>query len=1599
MDGDSVGGGGEQFVAATEGQVLLPEGFSPADANFAHIGPDLVLTSEDGAQVVVADFFMMQTPPDLVGTQGARVAGDLAVRLSVGDAPQHVAGEMPQSGEVIGRVTAANGEVTVIRADGTHVTLQLGDEIFLGDILQTGDDASIAILLADGTAFSMGDGATLVLDEMVYDPALQEGSLSISVLKGMFTFVSGEISKVDPDAMTLHTPVATIGIRGTQIGLELHHGNLLNVVMMEEADGFVGEVTILNDGGVITLNQAYFSALVSAYDVAPVAGEMHSIESVVSTFGKLLSVLPVEDTNANNYEQFMTVLDDLTSFETAAGKPDVDTQSLATSEEAVPEEEIFDDAPQDGIAQGLAGFENAPIDEGEVRSEDGPTDTQLNEHISAAGDVLTAEQLAAEANSVFGETIEPIQTNESVLPPSSEEMRPSQATSSDPTSSDTNQADIAESNPVASEPEPEPEPINTAPVAEPGAVMTAEDNVFTGKLSASDLEGGILTFALAEDGGPENGSVTVHPDGTFSYVPNMDFGGDDSFTYFVTDDAGAMAMATVTVAITPVVDVPHVAVADVSGYEDSAIVLTLATSMPTGTSETVAYVTLDGVPDGAQMSAGVDNGDGSWTLSPHDLFGLTLTPPKDFSGTVDLHVSATSTDGGVATSSFALHVSPVADVPALAVADASGVEDGSIALSIATALAGGSTETIDAVVLSGIPDGAKLSVGTDNGDGTWSLSSEQLSGLSITPPQDYFGAFSVAVSVTSSDGGVARGSFYVNVSPVADTPVVAAADVTGTEDAAIALTLTASMPTGTSHTVETLTVTGVPDGAVLSKGTDNGDGTWTLTREQLSYLTLTPPTDFSGVFTLGIVATSTDGGTATGSFDVTVEPLADVPQLALADAVGAEDGTIALTLAANMPADTTEALYTITIEGVPEGAVLNGGVDNGDGSWTLTPDLMDGLTLTPPQDFNGAFDLQVIAVSTDGGTATGTIGVTVTPMADTPVIAVSDANGAEDSAIALAIAASMPGGTSETVESVVIAGVPKGATLSAGSDNGDGTWTLDSGDLTGLSLTPPPDYNGAFTLAVSVVSSDASVSSATLAVHVGSVADIPVIAVSDALGAEDTGIALTIAANMPTNTSETLDSITVSGVPSGATLSAGTDNGDGSWTLNPDQLSGLILMPPPDYSGSIPLMVSAVSSDGGTCSTTFNAAVTAVADAPVLQISDVVVTIEAPPGQQIDGGAGADELYGTMGGDVIDGGSGQDIIYGDSDYQVSPDDDDEKGDGRKDDEKDDEKDDQKDGDKSDHDHQGKGWAFGHDDDKDDEHGYGRDDDDDDDDEDDLFELDALVVPLDVSAALRDVDGSESLSIEISNVPEGASLSMGADNGDGTWTLLADDLDRLEDLTLSLPADIEFDPLSIGVTATSSELSSGDTASTSGTINVTFGGDEGGNDYIDGGAGDDEIHGGGGADTLIGGQGNDQIYGDTGNDTLDGGQGADTLMGGQGNDMLSGGQGDDVLVGGRGDDVLEGGQGADAFVFRAGDGNDIVLDLGHQDVLRFEGQEFNMDDFTLQSDPEGSATTITFGADAGVSVTLNDVAVDNSSGYTVSQDGDAVVVTFDKDSIN
>ncbi|MGQ0672851.1 MAG: Ig-like domain-containing protein [Hyphomicrobium sp.] len=241
----------------------------------------------------------------------------------------------------------------------------------------------------------------------------------------------------------------------------------------------------------------------------------------------------------------------------------------------------------------------------------------------------------------------------------------------------------------------------------------------------------------------------------------------------------------------------------------------------------------------------------------------------------------------------------------------------------------------------------------------------------------------------------------------------------------------------------------------------------------------------------------------------------------------------------------------------------------------------------------------------------------------------------------------------------------------------------------------------------------------------------------------------------------------------------------------------------------------------------------------------------------------------------------------------------------------------------------------------------------------LFGSSAETVALSIAAGLVDTDGSESLSITISGVPEAAILSAGQNNGNGTWTLTAAQVQGLR-MTMSEAMDV-----TLSVTATSVE-SNGARASVTRQLEVTFNtGDDGidlmvggnGNDVIYGGGGDDTLYGGGqpssgvpgvkpvspddddliyggaGHDTIYGGSGNDRIYGEAGNDKLYGGRGEDQLFGGDGNDDLKGDSGNDRLEGGAGNDSLSGSSGHDILV--DGAGNDS-LDGGSGDDLMIAG---------------------------------------------------------------
>src|SRR6266700_2121723 len=128
----------------------------------------------------------------------------------------------------IGKVVTAAGSVTIEHAGAVVVQANVsaqagqakaGDLVYLGDVVQTGDDGRVGINFTDGSSFNLSSKARMALDEFVYDPKGKSNSTLFSLTKGTFTFVAGAVAKTGD--MKVDTPVATMGIRGTTPRVEI----------------------------------------------------------------------------------------------------------------------------------------------------------------------------------------------------------------------------------------------------------------------------------------------------------------------------------------------------------------------------------------------------------------------------------------------------------------------------------------------------------------------------------------------------------------------------------------------------------------------------------------------------------------------------------------------------------------------------------------------------------------------------------------------------------------------------------------------------------------------------------------------------------------------------------------------------------------------------------------------------------------------------------------------------------------------------------------------------------------------------------------------------------------------------------------------------------------------------------------------------------------------------------------------------------------------------------------------------------------------------------------------------------------------------------
>jgi hypothetical protein len=121
----------------------------------------------------------------------------------------------------VGQIKVAKGQVTVERK-GQALPGQVGLALEAADVLKTGADGSVGITMRDNSLLSAGPNSILALERFEFDPTTSAGRFDARLQRGTLAVVSGRIAKQSAKAMSVRTPSAVLGVRGTEFVVSAH---------------------------------------------------------------------------------------------------------------------------------------------------------------------------------------------------------------------------------------------------------------------------------------------------------------------------------------------------------------------------------------------------------------------------------------------------------------------------------------------------------------------------------------------------------------------------------------------------------------------------------------------------------------------------------------------------------------------------------------------------------------------------------------------------------------------------------------------------------------------------------------------------------------------------------------------------------------------------------------------------------------------------------------------------------------------------------------------------------------------------------------------------------------------------------------------------------------------------------------------------------------------------------------------------------------------------------------------------------------------------------------------------------------------------------
>ena len=123
-------------------------------------------------------------------------------------------GAAPALASSVGSVKNVAGDAWIVRADQPLPAVP-GMRLTALDRLRTGSDGAIGSILQDDTLLSIGPESEISLAEYVFQPESSRFGMSIKILKGTFSYLSGTMAKLAPESVKIETPVGMVAVRGT----------------------------------------------------------------------------------------------------------------------------------------------------------------------------------------------------------------------------------------------------------------------------------------------------------------------------------------------------------------------------------------------------------------------------------------------------------------------------------------------------------------------------------------------------------------------------------------------------------------------------------------------------------------------------------------------------------------------------------------------------------------------------------------------------------------------------------------------------------------------------------------------------------------------------------------------------------------------------------------------------------------------------------------------------------------------------------------------------------------------------------------------------------------------------------------------------------------------------------------------------------------------------------------------------------------------------------------------------------------------------------------------------------------------------------------